>query len=148
MAEAPNKGARWTDTEDSVVDLFPAREAAELLGRTYQAVRSRRDQKGLGPAHGNRKPRKRLRREYFQTGEGPREEVVVTEQAPAARVEVVPAAPSPNHVWIGGYWMHHGGSWVWVEGRYVVRPRPHAVWVPGHWERHPRGWVWVYGHWA
>jgi hypothetical protein len=43
MAEAPNKWQRWTDTEDSVVDLFPAREAAELLGRTYQAVRSRRE---------------------------------------------------------------------------------------------------------
>src|SRR2546423_14636771 len=76
MVEAPNKWARWTDTEDSVVDLFPAREAAELLGRTYQAVRSRRDQKGLGPAHGNRKAKKRLRREYFRTGEGPREEIV------------------------------------------------------------------------
>ena len=79
---------------------------------------------------------------------GPREEVIVTEQAPATRVEVIPVAPSPNHVWIGGYWSHHGGSWVWVDGRYVVRPRPHAVWVPGHWERHPRGWLWVYGRWA
>jgi len=43
MAEAPNKWAKWTDTEDVVVGLFPAKEAAELLGRTYQAVRSRRD---------------------------------------------------------------------------------------------------------
>jgi len=86
MAEAPNKWQRWTDTEDSVVDLFPAREAAELLGRTYQAVRSRRDQKGLGPAHGNQKPKKRLRREYFQTGEGPREEVVPPPKRPKCRL--------------------------------------------------------------
>jgi hypothetical protein len=85
MAEAPNKGQRWTDTEDSVVDLFPAREAAELLRRTYQAVRSRRDQKGLGPAHGNRKAKKRLRREYFQTGEGPREETVEPPKRPKCR---------------------------------------------------------------
>src|SRR5438477_12714403 len=85
MADAPNKSQRWTDTEDAVVDLFPAREAAELLGRTYQAVRSRRDQKGLGPAHGNRKPRKRLRREYFRTGDGPREETVPPPPRPKCR---------------------------------------------------------------
>ena len=85
MAEAPNKGERWTDTEDAVVDMFPAREAAELLGRTYQAVRSQRDQLGLGPYHGNRKPKKRLRREYFQTGEGPREEVVPASPLPKRR---------------------------------------------------------------
>jgi hypothetical protein len=77
---------KWTDTEDSVVDLFPAREAAELLGRTYQAVRSRRDQKGLGPPHGNRKPKKRLRREYFSTGDGPREEVVLPPKRPKCRL--------------------------------------------------------------
>ena len=85
MAEAPNKSQRWTDTEDAVVDMFPAREAAELLGRTYQAVRSRRDQLGLGSYHGNRKPKKRLRREYFQTGEGPREETVEPPKRPKCR---------------------------------------------------------------
>src|SRR6476646_3700871 len=85
MAKAPNKWQRWTDTEDAVVDLFPAREAAELLGRTYQAVRSRRAQKGLGPAHGNRKAKKRLRREFFKTGDGPREEVVPPPKRPKCR---------------------------------------------------------------
>jgi hypothetical protein len=86
MATAPNKWQRWTDVEDSVVDLFPAREAAELLGRTYQAVRSRRDQLGLGPHHGNRKAKKRLRREFFATGEGPREEVVPPPNRPKCRL--------------------------------------------------------------
>lgn len=78
--------------------------------------------------------------------EGPRSEVVVAEEAPAMRVEVVPAAPSASHVWIAGYW-NWRGSWVWVAGRHVVRPRAHAVWVGGRWSRHPRGWVWVHGHW-
>ena len=78
---------------------------------------------------------------------GPRVEVVVAEAAPAPRDEVIPVAPSTGHVWIAGYWSRHGGSWVWVTGRYVVRPRPAAVWVPGHWDRHPRGWVWVHGCW-
>ena len=78
---------------------------------------------------------------------GSREEVVVSEAAPETRVEVIPVAPSVNHVWISGYWSRHGGSWVWVAGRHVVRPRAQAVWVAGHWARHPRGWVWVHGCW-
>jgi hypothetical protein len=85
MAEAPNKHARWTDTEDAVVDMFPAAEAAALLGRTYQGVRSRRDQKGLGPPHGNRKPKKRPRREFFATGQEPREGVVPPPPMPDCR---------------------------------------------------------------
>jgi hypothetical protein len=76
MAKAPNKSARWTDTDDAVVDLFPVAEAAAILGRTVEGVRSRRAIKGLGPRHGNQKPKTRLRREYFSTGQGPREEAV------------------------------------------------------------------------
>jgi hypothetical protein len=76
MAKAPNKSARWTDTDDAVVDLFPVAEAAAILGRTIEGVRSRRAAKALGPAHGNQKPKKRLRREFFSTGEGPRDEAV------------------------------------------------------------------------
>jgi hypothetical protein len=67
MAEAPNKHTKWADTEKSVVDLFPAKEATKLLGRTWQGVRSRRAKHGLGPAHGNKRPKKRLRREFFGT---------------------------------------------------------------------------------
>src|SRR5438045_539054 len=65
--------------------MFPAREAGELLGRTYEGVRRRRDQKGLGPAHGNEKPKKRLRREHSQTGEEPREETVPPPSRPKCR---------------------------------------------------------------
>ena len=79
---------------------------------------------------------------------GPREEVVATEAPPAPQKEVIPAAPSPNHVWVAGYWTYRYSGWVWVAGCHILRPRPQAVWVAGHWERHPRGWVWVYGRWA
>lgn len=76
MADAPNKSKRWTDTDDFVADIFPPRKAAELLGRTYLGVIARRNEKGLGRPHGSKKPRKQLRREYFATGQGPREELV------------------------------------------------------------------------
>lgn len=83
MAEATNKHARWTDTEDAVVDLLPVKEAAEALGRTYEGVKSRRSQKTLGPPHGKKQPKKQLHREFFRTGQGPREEIVPPPPLPA-----------------------------------------------------------------
>ncbi len=44
---------------------------------------------------------------------------------PAAHIEVLPARPRPQAVWIQGHW-----AW---------RSRPHRwVWVPGHWARRRR----------
>jgi hypothetical protein len=66
---------------------------------------------------------------------------------PSARVEVRPAAPFPEAAWIGGYWEHRRGNWVWMPGHWEKRPRPRAVWVPGHWKQTPKGWKWTPGHW-
>ena len=66
---------------------------------------------------------------------------------PAVRVEVRGAAPSPRHVWVGGYWHWNGHAHVWVAGAWRLPPRPHAVWVDGHWKSTPHGWTWVGGHW-
>ena len=79
---------------------------------------------------------------------GSRDELIVADAPPAAQKEVVPAAPSPDYVWVSGYWTRCYNGWVWMPGCHVLRPRHHAVWVSGYWERHPRGWVWVYGRWA
>ena len=82
-----------------------------------------------------------------ETAAAPAGEVVVTAEPPPVRHEVIGVAPSPRHVWVAGYWTHHHGRWVWVQGHYVVGPRTGAVWVPGHWDRTDRGWVWTAGHW-
>ncbi len=66
---------------------------------------------------------------------------------PAVRVEVRPVAPSPRHVWIGGFHRWDGAAYVWVPGRWEIAPRTHAVWVPGHWRHTRHGWYWVPGHW-
>ena len=70
-------GKRWTDTDDAVIFAFPAAEAAEILGRTLAAVHERRYRKGYTRHERDRKPQKRLRREYFQrNSQGPREETL------------------------------------------------------------------------
>jgi len=66
---------------------------------------------------------------------------------PAPQVEVVPAVPGPDYIWVPGYWGWNGRVWVWVGGRWSVRPWHGAVWVGGHWGRHGRGYVWVGGRW-
>ena len=83
-------------------------------------------------------------REYV-VEDGDVEEVAVG-QPPAPQVEVIPAAPRPNMVWVGGRWAWSGGRYVWRGGRYVV-VRPGRTYVAGRWERHPRGWVYVRAHW-
>jgi hypothetical protein len=58
--------------------------------------------------------------------------IVASAEPPAPRVESQPPAPSPNDVWIPGYWN-------WSNGRYD--------WVAGHWERSHNGYTWVPYHW-
>jgi hypothetical protein len=72
----PRPYALWTDTDDAIVLAFPPAEAAEILGRTIQSVYHRRSLKDFGGANRDRKPRSRLRREYFSTGHGERDEAV------------------------------------------------------------------------
>jgi hypothetical protein len=66
---------------------------------------------------------------------------------PAAVVEVQPAAPGPEYVWVGGHHRWVGRSYVWERGTYQRRPHGGAVWVHPRWENRGRGHVWVSGHW-
>jgi len=77
----------------------------------------------------------------------PAEVVVVPQEPPPLRVEVKPARPHPDHVWVGGYWNWQGGRHVWVAGRWTAPVRRGAVWVPDRWDRAPGGWRRVPGRW-
>src|SRR6185312_10018059 len=41
---------------------------------------------------------------------------------PAGRVEVLPARPSPDAVWIDGQWIWDGANWAWDDGGWAVPP--------------------------
>ena len=79
--------------------------------------------------------------------ERPHTEIIVRDHPPALRAEHCPPPPSPEHVWIPGYWQHDHGQYVWVPGHYVVRPHAHAHWIPETWVETPHGWRFVPGHW-
>ena len=77
-------------------------------------------------------------------------EILVTQPPPPPRQEVIITAPSPQHVWVSGYWTWNNG-WQWVPGHWEMPPqrlaqRP-SVWVPGKWVQSGPNWIWRPGHW-
>ncbi|HDT13057.1 MAG TPA: hypothetical protein ENO03_01745 [Candidatus Aminicenantes bacterium] len=66
---------------------------------------------------------------------------------PPLRDEAPTLQPSPNHVWIEGYWKWGGINYEWVEGRWV-KGKKGKVWTPGTWEQVGVRWVWKPGKWT
>jgi len=60
---------------------------------------------------------------------------------PPARVELVPARPSPDAVWVDGEWTWRRGRWAWLPGRWVEPPAG-AAFSPWVFERAPDGRMW------
>jgi len=69
---------------------------------------------------------------------------------PGAIAENVPdERPSPQAVWVPGYWAWDAGQrvYIWVSGCWRVVPAGKR-WVPGYWTPTDKGWVWTSGYWA
>jgi hypothetical protein len=71
---------------------------------------------------------------------------MVEQAPPPPRGEVVPVAPGPDYNWVPGYWTWNG-TWIWLGGRWGIRPWHGAAWSSGHWARHGRGYIWIGGRW-
>jgi hypothetical protein len=65
--------------------------------------------------------------------------------APLEAAASVPA-PSPDHVYVAGYWVYRDDHYVWHPG-YWYLPRPDWIWVPAHYTWTPAGYVFVEGYW-
>ena len=78
----------------------------------------------------------------------PRSGVVYVRTGPPARiVEVRPAVPGRNYIWIDGHHEWRGNAYVWIPGRYEVPASGYARWQAGQWKHDRNGWYWVDGHW-
>lgn len=67
---------------------------------------------------------------------------------PPVQTEIVTVAPSPVHVWIGGYWAWTGSRYEWRAGHWETPPQYGYHWVPREWVQGPNGWYLRGGHWA
>jgi len=73
-------------------------------------------------------------------------DIIIYEEPPPARVEVVPAIQD-HEIWEPGHWALRAGVWIWVPGRVIFVRHPEHHWIPGHWAERRNGWIWVEGHW-
>lgn len=81
----------------------------------------------------------------------PADVALVRVEPPAVRYEAVPVLPpdrAAREHWQPGHWRWDGREYVWVPGRYAVRPQPNAVWIAPRWERRGAGWVMIEGRWG
>jgi WXXGXW repeat (2 copies) len=83
--------------------------------------------------------------------ETPGAEVEVTSAPPsvppADYVEVQPAIPGPDYIWVGGYWGWGPGGWVWTRGYWGRPPYRGAHWYGPHYVYRGGRHVWVRGGW-
>ena len=76
------------------------------------------------------------------------EDVYAPMAPPPLQAEVIPVAPSPAYVWIGGSWGWSGGRYAWRPGRWAMPPRPGYTWHQRPWTQGPRGWHGGGGRWG
>jgi hypothetical protein len=48
---------------------------------------------------------------------------------------------------VPGYYVWHGGEYVWVAGKWERPPEGRAVWIAPRWEKRDGGFVFVEGYW-
>lgn len=73
--------------------------------------------------------------------------VVVVSAPPPPRTEVMYGRPSLYHEWVPGYWLWHGGRYVWIQGHWERPPHGRHTWVAPQWERRSGNYVFIEGHW-
>jgi hypothetical protein len=74
-------------------------------------------------------------------------QVVVHVAPPHVIVENRGVRPSRNHVWVSGYHRWDGNAYAWNAGRWEQPPPGHSRWVAHHWVHQGGGWVLVDGRW-
>jgi hypothetical protein len=78
---------------------------------------------------------------------------VIVQQAPPTPLpppqtaEVVGPSPSPDALWIPGYWDYNGTGYAWAPGHWEIPPPSSQSYVAAHWESRGGGYVFLRGYW-
>jgi hypothetical protein len=73
--------------------------------------------------------------------------IIVTQAPPAMQQEVVLAQPSPQHVWLPGYWTWRNERYEWMAGHWELPPNSGSVWVAPRWEQEGNAFRFYEGYW-
>ena len=74
--------------------------------------------------------------------------IVVTQAPPALQQDVVLAQPSPQHVWLAGYWTWRNDRYEWMSGHWELPPSSNSVWVAPRWEQQGNAYKFYEGYWS
>jgi hypothetical protein len=77
----------------------------------------------------------------------PANTVIVTQAPPALQTEVVLARPSPDHMWVPGYWTWRDSQYEWMAGHWEIPPHSNSVWTAPHYEPENGGYRFYEGSW-
>ena len=72
---------------------------------------------------------------------------IVTQAPPTLQQEVVLARPSPQHVWLPGYWTWRNDRYEWMAGHWELPPTSSTVWVAPRWEQQGNAYKFYEGYW-
>ncbi len=60
----------------------------------------------------------------------------------------MPQPPTPDAVWINGYWAWDGSRYIWAAGHWIIPPPQYHAYIPPHWAYRPDGsYVYIRGYW-
>lgn len=103
---------------------------------------------GCGPEPYQRpSPDHEVQKIAYTTGEMPPGPVVgpgmqpPTGNPPAPQPEGQGERPTPQHIWVPGYYRWHNG-WTWTPGGWWKPDSPNRVWIAGEWGPGQDGTLW------
>jgi hypothetical protein len=73
--------------------------------------------------------------------------IEVPQAPPPPQAEAQGPAPSPDQVWMPGFWQWNGARHVWSAGRWTPPPQPGMAWDAPRWENRSGRYAFIEGRW-
>ena len=73
--------------------------------------------------------------------------IIVTQAPPGPQQDLVLAQPTPQHVWLAGYWTWRNDRYEWMAGHWELPPSSSSVWVAPRWEQQGNAYRFYDGYW-